>query len=113
MQTSTARGKAVDRRCDIWSFGAVLFEMLSDKLAFPGEDVTNTLAAVIMKEPDWRVLPDIMPAPVRNLLRRCLTKDLRNRLQAIGDARIVIEDALSGMFSFIDDRISADYNGDG
>ncbi|HTG61308.1 MAG TPA: protein kinase, partial [Terriglobia bacterium] len=96
MSPEQARGKMVDRRCDIWSFGAVLFEMLSGKQAFPGEDVSQTLAAVIMKEPDWRVLPDHLPAQVERLARRCLTKDPRSRLQAIGDARIVIEEALAG-----------------
>ena len=78
MSPEQARGKAVDRRCDIWSFGAVLFEMLSGKQAFPGEDVSQTLAAVIMKEPDWRVLPDHLPAQVERLARRCLTKDPRS-----------------------------------
>ncbi len=96
MSPEQARGKTVDRRCDIWSFGALLFEMLSGKQAFPGEDVSQTLAAVIMKEPEWSVLPGNLPAPVGRLLRRCLTKDPRNRLQAIGEARIVIEHTLSG-----------------
>jgi Tol biopolymer transport system component len=96
MSPEQARGKVVDRRCDIWSFGAVLFEMLSGKQAFPGEDVSHTLAAVIMKEPDWNVLPDKLPVPVGRLLRRCLTKDPNQRLQAIGEARIAIEEALSG-----------------
>ena len=75
MSPEQARGKTVDRRCDIWSFGAVLFEMLSGKQVFAGEDVSQTLAAVIMKEPDWSVLPDSLPATVARLLRRCLTKD--------------------------------------
>ena len=75
MSPEQARGKTVDRRCDIWSFGAVLFEMLSGKHVFAGEDVSHTLAAVIMKEPDWSVLPDSLPATVARLLRRCLTKD--------------------------------------
>ena len=70
MSPEQARGKTVDRRCDIWSFGAVLFEMLSGKQAFGGEDVSHTLAAVIMKEPDWEVLPDDLPAPVSRLLQR-------------------------------------------
>jgi serine/threonine-protein kinase len=96
MSPEQARGKTLGRRCDIWSFGAVLFEMLTGKQAFPGEDVSHTLAAVIMKEPDWSVLPDNLPAPLGRLLRRCLTKDPRNRLQAIGDARIVIEEKLAG-----------------
>ena len=96
MSPEQARGKTVDRRCDIWSFGAVLFEVLSGKQAFAGEDVSHTLAAVIMKEPDWSVVPDSLPAPVGRLLKRCLTKDPKHRLQAIGEARIAIEDTLSG-----------------
>jgi serine/threonine-protein kinase len=96
MSPEQARGKTVDRRCDIWSFGAVLFEMLSGKQAFAGEDVSHTLAAVIMKDPDWSVLPDDLPPSLGRLLRRCLTKDPKQRLQAIGEARIVIEDSLAG-----------------
>jgi len=96
MSPEQARGKTVDRRCDIWSFGALLFEMLSGKQAFAGEDVSQTLATVIMKEPDWSLLPHELPTQLERLLRRCLTKDPHNRLQAIGDARIVIEETLSG-----------------
>jgi len=96
MSPEQARGKTVDRRCDIWSFAAVLFEMLSGKQAFAGEDVSHTLAAVIMKEPDWSVLPNDLPAAVARLVRRCLTKEPRNRLQAIGEARIVIDECLAG-----------------
>jgi len=96
MSPEQARGKTVDRRGDIWSFGAVLFEMLSGKQAFPGEDVSHTLAAVIMKEPDWGVLPSSLPASVGRLLRRLLTKDPRQRLRDIGDARISLDEVLSG-----------------
>ena len=96
MSPEQVRGKKVDRRCDIWSFGAVLFETLSGKQALAGEDVSHTLAGVIMQEPDWNVLPDKLPVPVGRLLRRCLTKDPKQRLQAIGEARIAIEEALSG-----------------
>jgi serine/threonine-protein kinase len=95
MSPEQARGKTVDRRCDIWPFGAVLFEMLSGKQAFAGEDTSHTLAAVIMSEPDWSVLPEHLPAPVGRLLRRCLTKDPKQRLQAIGEARIAIEETLT------------------
>ena len=91
MSPEQARGKTVDRRSDIWSFGALLFEMLSGKQAFAGEDVSHTLAAVIMSEPDWRSLPSHVPAQLEGLLRRCLTKDPKQRLQAIGEARIAIE----------------------
>src|SRR6516225_3573561 len=96
MSPEQARGKTVDRRCDIWSFGAVLFEMVSGKQAFAGEDVSHTLAAVIMKDPDWSVLPDDQPPSLGRLLRRCLTKDPKQRLRDIGEARIVIEETLSG-----------------
>jgi serine/threonine protein kinase len=96
MSPEQARGKTVDRRCDIWSFGAVLFEMLSGRQAFPGEDVSHTLAAVIMKEPDWIALPGTTPASIQRLVRRCLHKDPKQRLRDIGDARIAIEEALTG-----------------
>src|SRR6516162_4215756 len=96
MSPEQARGKTLDRRCDIWSFGAVLFEMLSGKQAFAGEDVSQTLAAVIMKEPDWNALPATTPASIQRLVRRCLHKDPKQRLRDIGDARIAIEEALTG-----------------
>jgi serine/threonine-protein kinase len=96
MSPEQARGKTVDRRCDIWSFGAVLFEMLSGKQAFTGEDVSQTLAAVIMKDPDWNVLPATTPSSIQRLVRRCLNKDPKQRLRDIGDARIGIEETLTG-----------------
>ena len=96
MSPEQAKGKAVDRRSDIWAFGCVLYEMLTGKIAFQGEAVTDTLAAVIKEEPDWSQLPDSTPPHVRVLLRRCLQKDVRQRLQAIGDARISLEEFLSG-----------------
>ena len=96
MSPEQARGKPVDRRADIWSFGAVLFEMLTGKIAFHGETVSDTLAAVIRSEPDWLLLPASVPRGIRMLLLRCLNKDARQRLQSIGEARIAIENALSG-----------------
>jgi eukaryotic-like serine/threonine-protein kinase len=96
MSPEQARGKAVDRRSDIWAFGCVLYEMLSDRRAFRGEDVTETLAAVMLKEPEWNALPAKTPARLRELLGRCLIKDPRNRVQAIGDARIAIDEVQSG-----------------
>jgi eukaryotic-like serine/threonine-protein kinase len=95
MSPEQARGKPVDRRCDIWSFGAVLFEMLTGKQAFPGEDVSQTLAAVIMKEPDWSLLPGNLSGPVGRLLRRCLTKDAKQRLRDIGEARVAIHEVIA------------------
>jgi eukaryotic-like serine/threonine-protein kinase len=96
MSPEQAKGKAVDRRTDIWAFGCVLYEMLTGKMAFSGESITETLAAVIREEPDWSLLPPDTPPAIRNLLARCLKKDARQRLQSIGDARIAIEEVLSG-----------------
>src|SRR5215469_12490868 len=95
MSPEQARGKRADRRADIWSFGAVLYEMLAGRKAFEGESVSDTLASVLKLDPDWSALPAATPPAIRNLIRRCLTKDLRQRLQAIGEARIVLETPLS------------------
>ncbi len=96
MSPEQAKGKSVDRRTDIWAFGCVYFEMLAGKRPFEGETVSDALAAVIRAEPEWSLLPSNTPRTIRNLLQRCLKKDLRQRLQAIGDARIAIEEVLSG-----------------
>jgi serine/threonine protein kinase len=96
MSPEQARGKKVDRRADIWSFGVVLFEMLTGKPAFMGETISDTLAAVIRAEPEWSLLPGNLPAPISRLLRRCLTKDPNQRLRDVGEARIAIDSALSG-----------------
>jgi serine/threonine protein kinase/Tol biopolymer transport system component len=96
MSPEQARGKSVDRRADIWSFGAVLFEMLSGKQAFGGETVSDTLAAVIKDDPDWNVLPGDTPQAVIRLIKRCMTKDPKQRLRDIGEARITIENVLAG-----------------
>ncbi|HUO16575.1 MAG TPA: serine/threonine-protein kinase [Verrucomicrobiae bacterium] len=96
MSPEQARGKPVDKRADIWAFGCILFECLTGKMAFGGETVTDILASVINSEPDWRALPDEAVPRVRDLLRRCLQKDPRLRLRDIGDARILISEALSG-----------------
>jgi len=93
MSPEQAAGKPVDRRSDIWSFGAVLYEMLSGKKAFDGESVSDTLASVLKLEPDWSALPAGTPDSIRKVVRRCLTKDRKQRLQAIGEARIVLENA--------------------
>jgi eukaryotic-like serine/threonine-protein kinase len=96
MSPEQAKGKPVDRRADIWAFGCVLYEMLTGKVAFPGDSVTDTLAGVIRAEPDWSLLPSSTPMRVRVLLQRCLQKDRKERLQAIGDARIALNEVLSG-----------------
>jgi eukaryotic-like serine/threonine-protein kinase len=96
MSPEQAKGKPVDRRADIWAFGCVLFEMLSGKIAFQGETITDTLAAVVRAEPDWSLLPAATPLRVRVLLGRCLQKDPKQRLRDIGDARISIDEVLSG-----------------
>jgi Tol biopolymer transport system component/predicted Ser/Thr protein kinase len=95
MSPEQASGKPVDRRADIWSFGAVLYEMLSGKRAFAGESASDILATVLKLDPDWDALPASAPASIRKLIRRCLTKDRKQRLQAIGEARIVLEDPVA------------------
>jgi Tol biopolymer transport system component len=96
MSPEQAKGKPVDRRADIWSFGVVLMEMLTGRLLFRGESVPETIAAVLMAEPDLSGLPANTPPKVRRLLERCLRKDPQSRLRDIGDARVVIEEALAG-----------------
>jgi len=88
MAPEQAKGRIVDRRADIWAFGCVVYEMLTAKRAFPGEDITDTLAAIVRAEPDWTALPAATPASLRRLLRRCLEKDARQRLSSMGDARL-------------------------
>ena len=95
MSPEQARGKAVDRRTDVWSFGCLLYELLTGKKAFEGETVSDVMAAVLTREPDWQALPAGVPARVRDVLRRCLRKDPERRLRDMGDARIEIEDALA------------------
>jgi eukaryotic-like serine/threonine-protein kinase len=89
MSPEQARGKVVDKRADIWAFGVVLYEMLTGKRLFAGETVSDTLAQVLTKEPDW----EQVPAKVRRLLGACLQKDLQQRLQAIGDWQLLLDDA--------------------
>ena len=91
MSPEQAKGKVVDKRADVWAFGCVLFEMLSGTKAFDGEDVTDTIVAVMSKEPDWSLL-SAAPPNVTRLIRRCLEKDSRRRLRDIGDARYELED---------------------
>ncbi|KAA0254397.1 MAG: serine/threonine-protein kinase [Acidobacteria bacterium] len=96
MAPEQAKGKAVDRRADIWAFGVVLFEMLSGRRLFDGETVSEVLAAVIREEVDWGRLPAATPPAVRRLLRRCLERDPRLRLRDVGEARIALAAAAGG-----------------
>ncbi len=96
MSPEQAKGRSVDRRADIWAFGCVLYEMLTGTHAFDGETVTDVLAAVVRAEPDWELLPENTPRAMRKLLERCLKKDAKQRLQAVGEARIAIEEMLAG-----------------
>ena len=97
MSPEQAKAKNVDRRTDIWAFGCVLFEMLTGKRTFEGEDLTETVVALMRNEPDWEALPADTPPRIKELIRRCLAKDPKQRLQAIGDARIAIEEVISGV----------------
>jgi serine/threonine-protein kinase len=95
MSPEQARGKPIDNRTDIWSFGCVLYEMLTAKIPFEGETISDTLANVLQADPDLQALPQNTPANIRSLLRRCLEKDPRRRLQHIGDAGIEIHETLN------------------
>jgi serine/threonine protein kinase len=90
MSPEQAVGRPVDRRSDIFSFGAALYEMLTGKRAFAGETTPDVLEAVVKNDPDWSKLPAGTPTAIRQLLRRCVAKDRKQRLQAIGEARIVL-----------------------
>jgi dipeptidyl aminopeptidase/acylaminoacyl peptidase len=95
MSPEQAKGKAVDRRADIWAFGCVLYEMLTGKRPFEGADVSEILASVIKSAPDWHALPSGTPPRLRALLLRCLQKDAKHRMRDIGDARIEIDEVLA------------------
>ncbi len=96
MSPEQARGKAVDRRVDVWAFGCVLYECLTGQRPFQGATTTDVLAAVVHHEPDWSALPVHAPPRVCALLRRCLLKDPRQRLRDIGEARVVLESSYEG-----------------
>jgi serine/threonine protein kinase len=95
MSPEQARGKTVDKRTDIWAFGCCLYEALTARTPFPGETVTDILAAVVKNEPNWKTLPAGTPPNVNALLRRCLRKGAARRLHDVADARVDLEDAFS------------------
>ena len=97
MSPEQARGKAVDKGADIWAFGAVLYEMVTGRRAFAGDSVTEVAAAVIHLDPDWSALPPQTPAGARLVLQRCLQKDPKQRMQDIGDVRLVLAGAFNGL----------------
>ena len=93
MSPEQARGRAVDRRTDVWAFGCVLFEMITGRMVFPGATVSDTIAAVLERSPDWTALPPATPPAVRHVLARCLEKDPKRRWRDVGDVRIELDDA--------------------
>jgi hypothetical protein len=95
MSPEQTRGRDVDTRSDIWAFGCILYEMLVGRSAFAGATATDTLAAIVEREPDWNALPESTRPALRRLLKRCLQKEARHRLYAIADARLDLEDALT------------------
>src|SRR5262249_29090595 len=99
MSPEQARGRAVDKRTDIWSFGCVVFQMLTGHTPFGGETISDTMAAILEREPNWQAVPSHLPPSINRLLGRCLEKDVTKRLRDIGDARIEINDALEGRSS--------------
>ena len=107
MAPEQARGRAVDRRADIWAFGVVLFEMLTGTRPFAEETISETLAAIIKDQPSWTKLPGGVPVRLRELLQRTLEKDPRRRLRDIGDARLVLEDQQSGAGSTSSPAVTA------
>ena len=106
MAPEQARGKTVDKRADVWAFGCVVYEMLTGRRAFAGEEVSDTLAFVITKEIEWDKLPADTPTNIRRLLRRCLEKDPRRRLRDIADARIELDDQLDSGLATPDSRLA-------
>src|SRR5207244_5673954 len=93
MSPEQAKGRTVDKRSDCWAFRCVLYEMLTGARAFAGDDVSDTLARILMKEPDWTALPATVPPAVVTVLRRCLQKDRKQRVRDIGDVSLALEGA--------------------
>jgi serine/threonine-protein kinase len=101
MSPEQARGRPVDKRTDIWSFGIVLYECLAGTRPFGGATATDVIARILERDPDWNALPDVVPGNVRMLLQRCLQKDRKQRLRDIGEAWVVLDGALAGDFSVV------------
>ena len=95
MSPEQAKGRAADKRSDVWAFGAVFYEMLTGQRPFAGEDISDTLASVLKSEPDWKALPSDVPPHLRMLIERCLTKDRRQRMADISTALFVMSEAAS------------------
>ena len=106
MSPEQARGLPVDKRTDIWAFGCVLFEMLTGRVAFPGDTASDSIAKILEREPDWLALPAATPASIRRLLLRCLAKDPKQRLRDIGDVRLEI-DAIDEVLPAANDTMEA------
>ena len=107
MAPEQARGKAVDKRADVWAFGCVLYEILAGQRAFGGDEVSDTLAFVITKDIDWNALPVDTPASIRRLLRRCLEKDPKRRQHDIADARIELDEPAGAAVQAADSGLSS------
>src|SRR5262249_38918902 len=90
MSPEQGKGRPVDKRSDVWAFGCVLYEMLTGRRAFDGEDVSETLASILRSEPDWNALPAEVPEPIRLLLHRCLEKDRSKRISDVSIARFLL-----------------------
>ena len=96
MAPEQAKGRAADKRCDVWAFGCVLFEMLAGKRAFDGEDATDVIAAIVRGEPDWKALPADTPPAMTTILRRCLDKDRKTRIPDLSVVRFLMDDTTAG-----------------
>ena len=97
MSPEQARGRPADKRADVWAFGVVVYEMMTGRPAFAGETISEVIAKVIEREPDWSALPAATPPRLRELLRRCVRNDPKTRLQAIGDARVQVDELIGGV----------------
>ena len=111
MSPEQARGEAADKRADLWAFGVVLWEMLTGNQLFVGKTMSDTLAGVLRDEPSLEALPHETPASVRRLLRRCLEREVHERLPDAAAARLELEDALAGRSDAGDVRVGRDRNG--